>query len=461
MVLPNPPALPMLAAVPTTQLTTDQVLAPLIWVFFAAFGVSFVATPVMRWLARRNNIVDWPDLKRKAHAQPIPYLGGVAIFLGWLAGMVCAMFLHPGDVSAGVLMYTTPPPYILVGAGIIVFVGLMDDVYGVSPRVKVGGQVLAAAALANEKLGTGQTVGFLLVEQTAKVMGGYIPIPALIHPNALVCYILGTIIIAVFVVGGCNAVNLMDGLDGLAAGVTAIANLGFLFISVYVALLMAGNDPDLSGSDWIAAPTRIILCLALLGALLGFLPFNFNPASIFMGDTGSLLLGYLSVSTILLFAHTAAKGPMFVTAGLIVFALPIADTALAIVRRKIRGKPIFSADDQHLHHQFLRIFRSLNLSQNTSVKLAVVSLYLASLVFAALGAAVVFLRWRYVEAIALVVFSFILIAAYKAGQRQVIAIRSQTAEEVKNAAAPKPDEPPAPPAEAAPTDKQHSPAAPR
>ena len=226
------------------------------------------------------------------------------------------------------------------------------------------------------------------------------------------------------VVGGCNSLNLLDGLDGLAAGVSGIAAVGFLFIALYVA---AHPYPDSSFFDLRADPVRIVMSLALLGAVLGFLPYNFNPAKIFMGDAGSLLLGYLCVATILEFAYVSYVGPLLVIAALIVFALPIADTTLAIVRRKMRGQPIFSPDNQHLHHLCLRYAKRLGLGPQASVKVAVLAMYLLAAVFAVLGCLLgvqshgqtVVHRWRFVLGIFAVVFGSILLIAYRAGRHAV------------------------------------------
>ncbi len=146
--------------------------------------------------------------------------------------------------------------------------------------------------------------------------------------------------------------------------------------------------------------------------MLGFLPFNFNPATIFMGDAGSLLLGYLVVATILLFGEVRGTGPCLVTAALIVFALPITDTALAIFRRRMRGQGIFRPDNEHLHH----ILRRAGLS----VRQTVAVLYTAAVGMAALGCTLVALelRWRYVLAVFVVLFGFVLATGYKYGQRQ-------------------------------------------
>ncbi|MEX0654995.1 MAG: MraY family glycosyltransferase [Phycisphaeraceae bacterium] len=386
------------AAAITDSISLSTVIAPYMGVFFAAFFVAILLTPVMRWLATRNGVVDWPDLKRKNHLQPVAYLGGVAIFLGWLAGVTLCYFHVPATKGASAVSATfiNFPMSVILGAAAITLTGLFDDVYGISPRVKVGGQLFAAAALANE------AVGLQLVENAFNLMG----MPEV--PGWLI-YLLGTIVIAVFVVGGCNATNLLDGLDGLAAGVAAIAAIGFLVMAGIVTL-RAFDNPD---AITYANPTRIIMCLALLGAVLGFLPYNFNPATIFMGDAGSLLLGYLCVTTILLFAG-ATHGLVLVTAALIVFALPITDTSLAIFRRKMQGKPIFSPDAQHIHHLLRR--------SGLSVKQTVFVLYSLAALFAATGVTLIWaeLRWRYIMAVFVVLYGFVMVTAYKYGQQQQI-----------------------------------------
>jgi len=391
------------AGTPTGIEAFLDVISPYMLVFFAAFFVAFVLTPVMQALANRYGIVDLPDLKRKAHIEPVAYLGGVAIFLGWLFGIAACYLITPGSVVADgstTVNQMVFPFSVIIGAAAIMLLGLIDDVYGVSPRVKVGGQLIAAAFLASEAVGT------RLVEDAVNLAG--FPLPE------IVVYVLGTLVIAGFVIGGCNAVNLIDGLDGLAAGVCGIAVMGFLVMAASVTFTHQQIGAPLTGPDLLADPVRLVMCLAILGAVLGFLPYNFNPASIFMGDAGSLLLGYLCVTTILFFAQVPVLGPMYVMAALIVFALPITDTALAIFRRKMRGKPILSPDDQHLHHLFRRT--------GMSVRKACLYMYGLATIFAALGCSMVLLgfRWRYVLAVFCVLFGFIIVTAYKYGHRQVV-----------------------------------------
>ena len=402
-------------------LDLDGVLSPYVGVFVAAFLVAFAATPVMRRLALATGAVDQPD-GRKRHGEPVAYLGGLAIFLGWGAGVVVSRFAdtHLSDIWPGVGL----PMAVLVGAVVITATGVIDDLFKLTPRVKVGGQLFAAAAL------TASRVGVRLVESSLETVGWTGAPPWFV-------YALGTAVVVLFVLGGCNAMNLLDGLDGLAAGVGAVSAAGFLFIAVWVAMYMAPESADAALMP-IGDPVRIVMGLAILGALLGFLPFNFNPANIFMGDAGSMLTGYLCVTTILMFADTSGKGPMFVMAALIVFAVPIADTALAIVRRKLAGEPLLQPDDKHLHHQLLRAARNLKLGPNASVKAAVLAMYALAGVFAVLGCSLIYLRWRYVLSVFMVLFATILAMAYKSGRQHAL----QTIHEAKADVAPTASPPP-------------------
>ena len=223
-----------------------------------------------------------------------------------------------------------------------------------------------------------------------------------------VYYWLGTALIAIFVVGGCNAMNLIDGLDGLCSGTAAIMSTALLVLALLMASATAIADPYES-----LAGVRIVLCLALLGAVCGFLPWNFNPAVIFLGDCGSLLIGYLVVVNILLLGEEGQTHLVF--AGLIIFALPIMDTSLAILRRKLAGLSMSQADANHIHHLAKR---SLG-----GVKRAVVALYALSIVFAGLGvllgAAAIeqVVRLRIVYAGAIVLFGGIGAVALKTALR--------------------------------------------
>ena len=395
--------LPVLAALPATLPTTgpttaplavtaDTVLSPYIYVFYAAFGVSFVFTPVMRMVALYYHVIDAPDAKRKLHAAPIAYLGGVAIFLGWLAGLAISQGtgIHRPDTA---LPHLHLPAMVLLAAVMIVALGLADDLVKVSPRVKIVVQVLAAGVLLWGGVGLHSVeplLGPVLLRMQIYLGWG----PAWLH--SAITLASGALTIAL-VVGCCNATNLMDGMDGLCGGVSAIVAIGFTFLAVHMAGFGTAATTNADG-------LRVVLGLALLGGVLGFLLFNFNPASIFMGDTGSMFIGF---SCATLMASMAENEPRWFLAALVMFALPILDTALAFARRFVNGRPLFSADRQHIHHQIA--------GRGHGVKQTVLIMYAMTVAFVVLGAAIVFIRVRYAAAVYLVVFASILVAAFKAG----------------------------------------------
>lgn len=394
------------------------VLDSYIYVFLAAFLVTLLLTPLVRRMAIAGGIIDHPDAARKAHPYPVAYLGGLAVFAGLIAAVALSFIIIPPDVAA----FRQVPMAIIIGMVAIAFTGFADDVWGWDPRLKIMGQLIAAAALAIEEVGVRVAAGLLVPLFPADWLLFEIPLPGGGIPIDVV-YWVGTAIIAVFVLGGCNAANLIDGLDGLLSGVIAIVALGLLVIALLmVPMNGAGEVMAEQGS---LAGARVVLCLALLGAVLGFLPHNFNPASIFLGDCGSLLIGYVCVVIILMFGEHGQTHLVF--AGLIVFALPIMDTTLAIIRRWLARIPMSSGDDQHIHHQLKRGLGG--------VKRAVFAMYGISLLFAIIGvslAALVItseLRVRFIYVIAIVLFGFIGVIAVKAARRKqiMLAIEKKTA----------------------------------
>lgn len=413
-------------------------------VFIISFIVTLIATPLVRRLALANGIIDRPSEARKVHRMPVAYLGGVAVFLGIMAGILYSYIatfspglldFHPTRFLDGEERHMVPPS-IVFGLTLIMIVGLIDDVAGIAPRIKVGGQLIAAAALAASDVGVKVAAGVIvpvakaigmktMLVNNIETVAWQIPLPTPIagmeHITLDLVYWAGTAVIAVFVLGACNASNLIDGLDGLLSGTTAIASIGLLVIALGMAV---ADDGPRDGP-------RIILCLALLGACLGFLPHNFNPATIFLGDCGSLLLGFNTIVIILMLGDQGQT--KLVVAGLIIYAIPIIDTVLAIVRRKLAGKSISAADDQHLHHMLKRAL---------GVKGAVFSLYGIAILFASLGVALSVGRARVIYAIALVFAAFVGITAIK------IARRKQWEEHAANSAARTASRPPAEPAAA-------------
>ncbi len=399
-----------------------SVLHGYVMVFVIAFVVTLLATPLVRRLALAHGVIDRPSEARKIHRMPVAYLGGVAVYLGLMAGILYSYLatVMPGLLDFHPTQYLDPetgdhftvPLSIAFGLTLIMMLGLIDDVMGIAPRLKVGGQLVAAAALAATDVGVKVAAGVVVplaktIGLQTKIIGVSetvrydIPLPVHILgvdsiPIDLV-YWTGTAVIAVFVLGACNASNLIDGLDGLLSGTTAIASLGLLVIALGMA---AADDGPRDGP-------RIILCLALLGACLGFLPHNFNPATIFLGDAGSLLLGFNTIVIILMLGDQGQT--KLVVAGLIIYAIPIIDTVLAIVRRKLAGRAISDADDQHLHHMLKRAL---------GVKGAVFALYGIGVAFALLGIALSIGRARVIYPIALVLAAFVGITAIKIARRK-------------------------------------------
>lgn len=373
-------------------------------VFVVAFLVTLLSTPVIRRIAVMLEIIDKPDQTRKLHRFPVAYLGGFAVFMGVIVAIITSLFIEkpPADIFEHV------PIAVVIGILAITFTGLADDAYGWDPRLKIAGQLVAAAALAINDIGVHVAEG-ALVPLFGAPRETLITLGSLTIPNSELYYWVGTALIAAFVLGGCNATNLIDGLDGLLSGSVAIMMVGFLLVS-----LMIATSETINGATDSLAGARIVICLATLGAVLGFLPWNFNPAVIFLGDCGSLLLGYLSVVVILTFGEKG-NTPL-VIAGLIIFALPIMDTCLAIIRRKLAGRPWSAPDSDHIHHQLKRGLGG--------VKRAVFALYAITAIFTALGvgvAAIKFyteLRVFFPYTIALVLFAFVAAIAIKIARRQ-------------------------------------------
>jgi UDP-GlcNAc:undecaprenyl-phosphate GlcNAc-1-phosphate transferase len=372
-------------------------------VFIVGFLVTLIATPFVRKLAIAMDIIDRPDQARKEHKYPIAYLGGLAVFFGVFAAIACSFVVvdGPGGELGPV------PLSIIIGIFAITFTGLADDVWGWDPRLKIMGQLVAAAALALEDIGTRVAEGALLplFGDPVTVLADFGP---LVVNSGDIYYWSGTALIAIFVLGGCNAMNLIDGLDGLCSGVAGIMASALLVLS----LLLASSTAIVGPFESLAG-VRIVLCLALLGAVLGFLPWNFNPAVIFLGDCGSLLIGYLVVVIILLLGEQGQTHLVF--AGLIIFSIPIMDTSLAILRRKLAGVSMSQADANHIHHLAKRALGG--------VKKAVLALYGLAFMFGVLGvllgalAIEQIVRLRIVYSAAIVLFAIIAAVSLKTALR--------------------------------------------
>ncbi len=361
-----------------TELSGMGLVGVFMPVLLAAFLVTLVATPLARAIAIETGVIDRPDEVRKQHKRPIAYLGGTAVFIGLLAGIAVGYAVHAP------IAFRPVPFSIVLGMVAIMVTGLADDVWGWDPRWKVAGQLVAAAALALTSVGTQAAAGFIAYFFGTTELGFVVPLPFVDVPINLVEW-AGTAMIAIFVLGGCNAANLIDGLDGLLSGTVAIAAGGFLLISLLAAMWL--TEGDLHATEQLLpsrivedegitlAGARIVISMALLGAVLGFLPHNWNPATIFLGDAGSLLLGFTCVTLVLMLGDQGQTH--LVVAGLIVFGLPIMDTVLAIARRKIQGLPASSPDADHMHHKFKRYLGG--------VKSAVVGMWCVEAILVVIG----------------------------------------------------------------------------
>ena len=399
-------------------------------VLLAAFLVTLIMIPVVRKIATTYGIIDHPDGDRKGHAYPVAYLGGVGVFLGVLAGIaVSYVFVGNGLITE----YPSVPIAVILGMFAIVATGLFDDVWNWDPRLKLAGQLVAAAGLAVSDIGTQTAQGLLqwaFHPEAGEVFLPFVPesiqgwfmnesgqIVGYLAPTYdTLYYWVGVFLIAAMVLGACNAANLIDGLDGLLAGTSGIMAIGFAAIAIMLAIhdAIVHYEGLLPTSGWDPlAGTRIVLALSLLGACLGSLPYNFNPAVIFLGDAGSMLIGF--ICAVLILSLGSEGNTEFVIAGLIVFSLPIMDTVLAILRRKLSGLPMSAADRNHIHHMVLRAAGS--------VPRAVFALYAICSIFVILGVVIVWMnmlgeiRNLAIYAVAMVLFGFIAAVAIKIALR--------------------------------------------
>ena len=275
-------------------------------IVIVTFLASLILVPIVKKIAIHINAMDEPN-ERKIHKVPMPRLGGLAIFLAFLLG-----YILYGDVSTQMLS-------ILIGGFLLILVGIVDDINPVKARYKLIVQIIAA------------TIVVLYGEL-------YFTNVTLLGFNIYFNEFWGSLTSIVFIVAITNAINLIDGLDGLAAGISSIY---FLTIAIIAFILNR-----IGGLD-------VIISLIMLGSTLGFLFHNFPPAKIFMGDTGSLFLGFM-ISIIALLGYKVTTFTSLIVP-IIILAIPIFDTVFAILRRLLKGQNIGVADKEHFHHQLLKM----------------------------------------------------------------------------------------------------------
>ena len=282
----------------------------LVFLGLTSLFLGLLLTPLVRDLFLRAGLVDLPDAPRKIHTRPIPRVGGIPIAMAYVAacGLLLASPLHAGTILAQHL----PVVWKLLPCSALIFLtGFIDDVAGLKPWQKLAGQAAAAFAA--------YAAGVRILGIAGVPTADWWSLPVTVA----------------WLIGCANAFNLIDGMDGLASGVGLFATLTTLAVA-----LLHGN---------------MALALAtapLAGALLAFLRYNFNPASIFLGDCGSLLIGFLLGCYSVLWSQKASTW-LAMTAPLMVLAVPILDVLLSIARRFLRGQPIFAADRGHIHHRLL------------------------------------------------------------------------------------------------------------
>lgn len=280
--------------------------------------------PFIKKVATQINAIDIPR-GRHIHKKPTPKLGGVAIFLGFLLGYMI-FGTHSASMNA-----------ILIGSFILVLVGVIDDITELSAKTQFLGQLAAACIVV--------FYGNLLIRDIS-AFGIYIEFSWLSYPLTIF-----------FILGCINCINLIDGLDGLSGGISAI-----YFLTIGIIAIIQGK----LGLDF-------LLSFVMLGSILGFLVYNFSPASIFAGDAGSMFMGFM-ISVVALFGFKNVTMTSLIIP-LIVIAIPILDTLFAIVRRTIKGKnPFTAADKFHIHHQLL--------NRNFSTKATVIIIYIIDALFA-------------------------------------------------------------------------------
>ena len=283
--------------------------------FVISTFTSLVLTPIVSGISRRFGWLDEPRDHRRVHEIAVPRLGGTAIFAAILLALSSLLFTN-GFITESVMANSAQLLSVLGPAAIIFLIGIYDDFHGTNAKTKFMGQLLA---------------GLLFCAMGGRIEALSVPLVGSIELHPVVGYALTLL----WTIGISNAFNLIDGMDGLATGAALFAALVLLVVS-----LTLGN------------PLITVVAVVLCGALIGFLPYNFNPASIFLGDSGSLVIGFILAA---LSVQGMQKASTAVAVGipLIAFGVPVIDTVFSIVRRFIGGRPLFEGDREHIHHMLL------------------------------------------------------------------------------------------------------------
>lgn len=325
--------------------------------------IAFTMTPVARVIAFKIGAVDVPKDKRRMHRVAMPLMGGVAIYTAFVITTLafCDLSANAKEIFG-----------LLAGATLIVITGILDDKYNLNPFVKLGMQFVSAIVVA---------LCGVTIDKIGIFMG---------NGEMLSLEMFSIPLTVLWIVGMTNAVNLIDGLDGLSCGVSAISALSILISSFFMA-----DTPFFA----------TLLTAILAGSCVGFLPYNFNPAKIFMGDTGSMFLGFsLSAISILGVFKTTAVISYWVP--FIAFAVPLFDTTFAFIRRILKGKSPFSADRGHIHHRLIDM--GFNQRQSVTILYAISAIFgiaailwaikkpIAGFVIIVCAIIILFINWRFI-----------------------------------------------------------------
>lgn len=281
-----------------------------IFTFLVALVASLAVIPLVMKLAEKTGAMDAPDA-RKVHSKPIPRIGGIGIYAAFMVSFILLTDFSALPVEVANGLYG-----LLIGATVLIAVGLIDDYTDLPAKVKLVGQI-AAACIA--------VIAFdVRIEFVTDPFGDYFYTEFLAIPITIF-----------WMVGLTNTVNLIDGLDGLAAGVATLASITIFMVAVEDQVMIVAS-----------------FTAALAGAAIGFLKYNFNPASIFMGDTGSMFLGFM-LAGISVIGAVKSTTTIALIVPILALGVPIMDTSFAIIRRYRGGVPIFKPDRGHLHHRLL------------------------------------------------------------------------------------------------------------
>lgn len=309
----------------------------IILIVLTTFILSFLLMPIMRKIAIYLGIEDIPRDNRRMNKVSVPKLGGIGIFISFIIGYIIF-----GE-------QTIQMESILIGSFIIILVGLADDIKPIKARYKFLGQILGASIL--------PLYGNIIMSELS-AFGLYINFGFLAIPITII-----------FIVAIINCINLIDGMDGLSSGIASV-----FFLTIGIIAVKMGGSPYL----------EIVLTFIMLGSTLGFLSHNFHPAKIYLGDTGSMFLGYI-IAVIALLGFKNVTLVSFIVP-ILLLTIPIIDTLCAIIRRKLKGQSIATADKEHLHHQLVSI--------TGSVSKTVLIIYLYDILLAIATITYILIDWK-------------------------------------------------------------------